>query len=365
MKRRLITLLLTFVMSANLIACSSTNAETNQTPEINANQADTSSNRPATPYDNSTLDSIITGIENDFSDTIKYFQTTFEETNATIGETYEGYIENKQVLLDWYDLVLSEESALFERTKARAIEYLKLISSSIDHGDDNAIDDAMDNYYDKIYDGVMDDFYDDAYDNLMDDVYDTYYDGIVDDGYDVAPYEQWLDESKDCYKSWSETGSAIYKNWSETGSTLYHYWSAVSSGFYRNNFDVDNIIEEYEKEKAIQESIAAEKETETVETEAETSSASSDGIRPEFQEAMDSYEAFFDEYVAFMNEYSAASTEDMVNMLTSYTSYMEQYVETMEKFEAINSSDELSTEETLLYAEVSSRIYAKLLEIEY
>ena len=101
-----------------------------------------------------------------------------------------------------------------------------------------------------------------------------------------------------------------------------------------------------------------------METESYASESQSEGIRPEFQEAMDSYEAFFDEYIAFMLEYNAADTEDMLTMMSSYTSYMEQYVETMGKFEALNS-EELSTEEALLYAEVSSRISAKLMEIEY
>ena len=71
------------------------------------------------------------------------------------------------------------------------------------------------------------------------------------------------------------------------------------------------------------------------ETEKSTSSepdgSKSDGIRPEFKEAMDSYEAFFDEYIAFMKEYANAGPEDMLDMMGDYTEYLKQYAEAMEK----------------------------------
>ena len=185
MKKHLIALLLASILSVNLIACGS---NTTNTDETSQEKTVTTDNRPEPSYDKSTLEGILSGIETDFESTIDYLQTSFGETNITIGDTYEGYLENKQVLLDWYNFVLSEENALFERTKANTIDYFKLISSSIDHEDDDRIDDAMDDFYDKIYDDAMDDFYDDIYDNLMDDVYDTYYDGIVEDGYDVDPH---------------------------------------------------------------------------------------------------------------------------------------------------------------------------------
>ena len=377
--------MLIFAMSLNMIACGNANAPaapketTSQETSKNDSKETATSARPASSYDNSTLEGIIAGIEGDFADTIAFLQEKFDETNAAIGTTYEDYIENKQLLTDWYDFVLAEETALFERTKERAIDYFKLIVSSIDHEDYSAMNDAMDDFYDKVYDDVMDDFFDDVYDDLMDDAFDTYYSGIVEDGYDVDPYEKWSNESSECYKAWSAASSDIYKCWSEASSTLYQYWSAVSSGFYRNDYDVDAIIAERQRERAEAAAQAkAAKETETTEeteiaeesdvteetTTTETTSANSDGIRPEFKEAMDSYEAFFDEYIEFMTEYANADATDLLKMLGDYNEYMQQFVETMEEFEQLESQD-LSTEEALYYAEVSSRISKKLLEIEY
>lgn len=94
----------------------------------------------------------------------------------------------------------------------------------------------------------------------------------------------------------------------------------------------------------------------------ETDSSQTDGIRPEFKEAMDSYEAFFDEYIAFMKEYANAGPEDMMDMMDDYTEYLKQYAETMEKMEALDDG-ELSAKEALYYAEVTGRISKKLLEV--
>ena len=87
-----------------------------------------------------------------------------------------------------------------------------------------------------------------------------------------------------------------------------------------------------------------------------------EGIRPEFKEAMDSYEAFFDEYIEFMNKYSEADTSEMITLLADYTEYMTEFAEAMEEFEELDYQD-MSTEEAIYYMEVYSRITAKLMEI--
>jgi len=84
------------------------------------------------------------------------------------------------------------------------------------------------------------------------------------------------------------------------------------------------------------------------------------GIRPEFEEAMDSYEEFFEEYVSFMKEYATADNPQ--SMLDDFYDYMLQYTETMVKLAELENS-EMSTEEALYYAEVSLRISQKLLEV--
>lgn len=88
-------------------------------------------------------------------------------------------------------------------------------------------------------------------------------------------------------------------------------------------------------------------------------SADSD-IRPEFKEAMDSYEAFFDEYCEFMKKYKESN--NAASMLGDYTDYMTKYTDAMTKMSELNNG-KLSNEEIIYYSEVTARITKKLTEV--
>lgn len=83
------------------------------------------------------------------------------------------------------------------------------------------------------------------------------------------------------------------------------------------------------------------------------------GMRPEFKETMDSYEAFYDEYCDFIKKYN--ENPDDLSMLTEYADMMTQLTDMNEKFAAWEDED-LNTEELNYYIEVNSRITQKLLE---
>lgn len=102
---------------------------------------------------------------------------------------------------------------------------------------------------------------------------------------------------------------------------------------------------------------AKETDSEVESAPAESSNSPAGGIRREFKEALDSYEAFFDEYIAFMEKY--ANSDNAIGMLTDYLAYLERYAETMEKLDALDDG-EMSTEESLYYMEVQTRITQKL-----
>lgn len=85
-----------------------------------------------------------------------------------------------------------------------------------------------------------------------------------------------------------------------------------------------------------------------------------DGMRPEFKEAMDSYEAFYDEYCDIMKKY-AANPNDM-EILNSYTEMMTKTAEMSEKFEAWEDN-EMNDAELKYYLEVNNRVTKKLLDV--
>lgn len=303
-------------------------------------------------------------ISGDFAATMKKIidaeDALFEKTG-----TYDEYVDNRQLVTDWYNTAISESEALFTRTHENAQEYFRLIAGTIDHDDYDAIDDAVDEFYDVVYDDAMDDYYDDIYDDAMDDMYDHYYDGVMDDAYDQIPYEEWNDALTECYREWSDAGTALYRLWSDAGTGYYRMWSAISSKFYSGNFDVDSILESAEDTLEEEDPANMEKlqdDAKAPEEETPKESAPIDNIDPAFKEAMDSYEAFFDEYVEFMKKYENATEEELTGMLADYNRYLSQYIETTEKLESIDE-DELTTEELQYYLELNTRINEKLAEI--
>lgn len=94
--------------------------------------------------------------------------------------------------------------------------------------------------------------------------------------------------------------------------------------------------------------------------EAETDT-STEGMRPEFKEMMDGYEAFFDEYIEFMQAYQQ-SDGNTVEMIAKYADFMSKYAQTMEQMDQVGE-EEMSNEELLYYTEVTTRISQKLLSV--
>lgn len=84
------------------------------------------------------------------------------------------------------------------------------------------------------------------------------------------------------------------------------------------------------------------------------------GIRPEFKEALDSYEEFYDKYCDIMKQYMENPLD--MNILTEYYECLEKLDEMDEKLEALDD-EEMSDEELKYYLEVTTRVTTKMLEI--
>lgn len=91
-----------------------------------------------------------------------------------------------------------------------------------------------------------------------------------------------------------------------------------------------------------------------------TAETAANGIRPEFKEAMDAYEAFYDEYCELLEKYKANPTD--FTILTKYMDMMAKIEDVDKAFNAWNSSD-LSAEELKYYLDVSTRIQKKLVDL--
>lgn len=87
-----------------------------------------------------------------------------------------------------------------------------------------------------------------------------------------------------------------------------------------------------------------------------------DGLRKDFKEAMDSYEAFMNEYCDFMEKYSKNPTD--AGLVADYMSYMQKYDDFTKKFDQWGGEN-LNDAELAYYMEVQTRVYDRLAEATY
>lgn len=85
-----------------------------------------------------------------------------------------------------------------------------------------------------------------------------------------------------------------------------------------------------------------------------------DGMRPEFKEAMDSYEEFYSEYCDILKKYNENPSD--MELLTDYTNVMTKSAEMTEKFNAWEN-DDLNNAELAYYLDVNNRVMKRLLEV--
>ena len=259
--KKIFVIFLAITMLFSLEACGETNNNSTDIPDDTSSVTTSQSIIPDRDYDESDPTAVLGEITNDFADVTSRLTEKLTETFVAVGTTYEDYQKNKGLVDEWSALVLSESDALFARTKENSVAYFKLIAADEDHKYSEFCEDALDEYYDTVYDKAMDEYYDSLYDDAMEELYDEYYDGIIDDAYDDVKYEEWSNASGECYKMWSDTSSAIYKKWSNESFYIYGLWSAMNSAFcWNDNFDVDAVVAEYDKEKTAEDAERAAEE---------------------------------------------------------------------------------------------------------
>lgn len=258
--KKILTMLLIAAIMLSLTACGKTSNATGTQNEISS-VTESQSSAHDKEYNENKPEAVLDEITNDFDDVISQLTENMTDTFAAVGTTYDDYQKNKTLVDEWLELVFSESDALFARTKENSADYFKLIAADEDHKYSEFCDEALDEYYDAVYDKAMDKYYDALYEDAMDRLYDEYYDGIMADAYDDIAYGEWSKASSECYSQWSNASSAIYKIWSAESSYIYGIWSAMNAAFcWDDNFDVDAIIAEYDKEKTEEDAKRTEKE---------------------------------------------------------------------------------------------------------
>ena len=292
---------------------------------------------------------------------IKDEWTAFSTENNTIDK----YVENVEKVEEFYKHVEDATEQVLTLEKEYAVSYAELVLAS-DVSDKDKYNDA-EIIKDSIYDDACDAIKDSIYDDLLKEMKDYYYEGIVKDAKDAMNYSDWSELRSNEYSCWSDTRSAVYSEYSDTRSDVYSFCSDLRTELYKGDLDgakkeVEDFKEKLSKGGTSKDSaVDGSSKTETDKDEGEEPTEDLvDGMRPEFKEAMDSYEEFYDSYCVFMKKYKENPTD--TTLLAEYADLTTKAVEVNKKFEAWDDGT-MNDAETKYYVEVSTRVSKNLLEV--
>ena len=346
--KKILVLLLAITLMLSLAAC-----DIGQILDNTKKPDDTQSAKY--DYDPNDLESMLSFIKSAGKTASDETEAEAEALVAKLGDSYETYSKSKASVTSFYGAMQVRASKLYSTFQTCSIDYFKCVAAQgLD--DYDTWDDALGDFYDE-WDDAMGEYYD-VWDDAIGDVYDKL-DDLISDASDDMDYSEYSDVWSAMYKEHSDAWSAMYELYSDAWSKTYQDYSACWGGFYEGNTDVDAILADATKE----EDQGSENEDETQGNNATThpnGNSDASGIRPEFKEAMDAYEAFYDEYCDILKQYYDNPTD--MTLLTKYTELMTKAIEMDEAFAKWENED-LNNEELKYYLEVNNRVMQKLVDV--
>lgn len=136
----------------------------------------------------------------------------------------------------------------------------------------------------------------------------------------------------------------------------FHYNDSITMNFTRTS-DSQTFVDSGEANPT--ETVPDNTPAESVEVAPEVAAELVDGMRPEFKEAMDAYEAFYDEYCDFMVKYNDNPSD--LTLILEYTQMLARLAEMDSSFEAWDES-EMNDAELKYYLDVNNRVIQKLID---
>lgn len=312
-------------------------------------------------------------VSTDVENTVSAIKSEYENLVTEI-DTYEKYLDNTDKVKAFYKQVCEDTKNLCIRMREYSVNYAERIMAS-DQSNEEKYED-FEELYDCIYDDAGDDIYDEIYEGILKDVYDAFYGGILEDAYDQdVTYEEWSDALSNEYDWWSDACSDVYDEWSDCLSDVCDFWSDVTGELWNDDaeraeekiVDFQERIEKLKSEDSKNDAQASNEENDSHDTSREAENEDNpasdelvDGMRPDFKEAMDSYEAFYDKYCEIVKKYTENPSD--MELLADYTDMVTKAAEVTEKFEAWENGD-LNRAELEYYLDVQNRVAKKLLEV--
>ena len=181
-----------------------------------------------------TLDELETRIEEHLAASIASLNTQWEALQAEV-DTYEKYVDNAEMVSDFYQTVIDETEQMCIMLYEYSAAYARMILDSDMSADDKY--DAIDGINDCLYEDACDEINDEIYEGLLDDMNDYFYEGILSDAQDDVDYSDWYDVCSEEYSQWYDTASEVYGLYYDAASEIYSFYYDMASELYGRDFE--------------------------------------------------------------------------------------------------------------------------------
>ncbi len=320
----------------------------------------------------STIEELESVVDAHVSECVQALRDEWDALAADI-DTFDEYRNNADAIKEYHIHIEDSASQILTLICNYGASYAELILQSDSSNKDKYKD--FEDFKDCIYEDACEIVKDEIYEDLLTDVKDYYYEGIIEDAEDNVEYSDWSDARGDAYGWWSDARGEVYGDWSEIRGDLYSFYTDMRSELYSGDSEGasdelqsfrDKFSEgaEVSNETPVSDEISTEGETSAendgginANGEAETST---DGIRSEFKEAMDSYESFYTKYCEIMKQYADNPTD--LTLLSKYSEMLSKAEEMDKAFEDWDE-DDLTNEELKYYLEVNNRVMQMMVDI--
>lgn len=214
-------------------------AENDQDVESgSANEEETKSPTAELPSDeievitgDNELDAKLNAIKSEAKAASSDLESKFNEVNAAVGETYQGYVDNTSRVQDAYDFALERSDALYESIVVGMTDYYALVREK-GVNDYKTWSRAMEDGY-GVWDEAMKDYYE-AWDRLLKDSYEQY-DEAINSGYETEEYKVVSDTWTDMYRAYDDSWTDQYRAYDDNWSKLYRLYDDSWSEMYRDS----------------------------------------------------------------------------------------------------------------------------------
>ena len=210
-------------------------------------QSENSNKQSSSPNDSPTSGADVpfkSKYESIIADNLGHYKSLSDEyTNkladikTKLGDTYDSYINNSDLLSEWYKNLKTSYTELFEETKTVTETVFKQIKQDYSVNDFDELEKEFEYLFDSYYSGVFSTLFDTIYTGMLDEIFDKYYSNVLSNIPTGIDYDAWSNTLTEFYNTWVKAQSDFYETWTKYMQNFYDSWSKAKTEMLNKYLD--------------------------------------------------------------------------------------------------------------------------------